>query len=288
MFERNNGSTLDTRLVSAFPISLPTSFAFESIFPGRQPTYDLSRVIPVQVDIGNYQEMWINIYTLFRNLSGVMDKATFLVTSDEMIANAIFQEMEVIDSLLLNEGQGLCTAVYYACTYVDLYLGKVNKFVRARKDNTDYQKSMTIKYNNCLSYLDKLCQYKKFNTNIKGSGKNALMLSHVPYDLLSYEDFNKLDLIESHTGVLKSRHLWYTKFYNLGEEDLRIIPYMKKTLLIFGDKVLIQPMDIRLRRQILQIAKDRQWTQVTTVSKIMFDINAEIKEPLVLDVIRSL
>jgi hypothetical protein len=129
----------------------------------------------------------------------------------------------------------------------------------------------------------------KFNTTISPKGNvKALFLTHVPYDLTNYSNFEKLDLIESHTGVLKSRYEWYTKFYKLGDADLRIIPFYKKMLLVFGDRVVIQPSDIKLRRLILEVAQNRRWTQLTTVDKVMHDLELSIREPMVVDFIRSL
>jgi len=49
------GATLASRTVSAFPISIGTSLAFESVFFPRQPSYDPERQIPNRVEVTQYQ-----------------------------------------------------------------------------------------------------------------------------------------------------------------------------------------------------------------------------------------
>ncbi len=70
--------------------------------------------------------------------------------------------------------------------------------------------------------------------------------------------------------------------------DLSHLPFLRKLLLVMGDKVLIQPNDIRLRRQIVDISVKRNWTNMTTLEKINIDLELEIKEPFVLQLLKQL
>jgi hypothetical protein len=289
-----SGTSLDDRLVSSFPLSLPTAACFESIFPPRMDPYDKDRKIPDKVNIHEYSAMYMNVFTLFRNLVNVVPKETFLKTSPKELAEVLSFELEVINSLLSNEGQGTCTAYPYVCSYDKLYLGKVSKYISTRNDTTDWQHNFKAKFMQTVKILS---EWRKamgeeimmFDTEIVPIKKtNALMITHVPYDLLSQKNFSKLDLLESHTGVLKTKHKWNTKYYPVGDEDLSMLPFTTKLLAVFGDKILIRPMDMKLRRLILSIAKNRSWVPTTTNEKINYDLNLDIKEPLVLDVLRSL
>lgn len=286
----SHGSSLSNRAVSGFAISIATSMALESIFAPRQKPYDPSRPIPQRIDINKYQEIWINLFTLFRNISGAVDKEVFVSAAEEELKDVLLFELEIIESLFQVEGSGFCKPRFYFCTYDDLYLGRVNKFVKVRHDKTEYQKIFKAKLMKTMDLLVKeRSDLFMFNTEIETKQRtNSLILTHVPHDYTSFHRFSKLDLLESHTGVLKPRYVWYTKYYPVGDMDLSHIPFHKKLLFIFGDKVLIQPMDIRLRRQIVDLAKRRQWTQLTTITKVDFDFNLDIKEPFVLEVLRSL
>lgn len=289
-----SGTSLDDRLVSSFPLSLPTAACFESLFPPRIDPYDAERQIPQKVNIFDYPAMYINVFTLFRNLVNVVPKETFLNTHPRELAGVLSFEIEVIDSLLANEGQEACKAHYYVCTYDKLYTGKVSTYIKTRADATDWQHNFKAKFVQTVKILNQLRSalgegITQFDIDIKPKQKtNALMITHVPYDLLSYKNFSQLDLLESHTGVLKSKHKWNTKYYPVGDEDLNMLPFTKKLLAIFGDKILIRPMDMKLRRLILATAKNRSWLPTTTEDKISYDLNLDIKEPFVLDVIRGL
>ena len=124
---------------------------------------------------------------------------------------------------------------------------------------------------------------------IKPNGRsNALIITHIPYDLLSYVNFNRLDLLESHTGKLKPKHLWNTKYYPVGDRSMDILPFTRKLLMVFGDKVLIHPSEYKLRSLVLDIAENRKWNPATTEAKQIQDFELDIKEPFVLQVLKSL
>ena len=97
------------------------------------------------------------------------------------------------------------------------------------------------------------------------------MLTHVAYDLLSYNKFNTLHLLESHTGKCKDISLWWTKLSN--SKDLMRIPFNILTLQIFGDSQIFLPFPIETRKQILQLAEDKKWTNVTTKERIRLSLD---------------
>ena len=69
----NDGHSLYTRTISAFPISVGTSLALESLFAPRLETIDPERKFE-RVDVTKYSEVWINLSTLFRNIVGAVEK----------------------------------------------------------------------------------------------------------------------------------------------------------------------------------------------------------------------
>lgn len=283
------GDSLSTREISGFPLSLPTGLAFESLFRRTMPAYDPNRVIPNEVNVRSYQECWISISTLFRNMVGSIKKEVFHSTTELDFKDALETEIEVINGLFMNEGNGLCKPRFYYCTYDDLR-EKLPQQVLLREDKTDTQKYMRLKHDKTLKLMMKATdEIFEFKSEIKPANRTtAIILTHHPYDLLSFKNFNKLDLLESNTGRLKGKHLWSTKYYPVGENDMSILPFMRKLLLIFGDRVQIQPSDYKLRKLILETARKYHWTAMTSKEKVLFDLSIEIKEPFVLDFIRKL
>ena len=91
-------------------------------------------------------------------------------------------------------------------------------------------------------------------------------MTHYAYDLLSNKDFKTLDLLESHTGVLKSKALWYTKFSD--HKDSVRIPFNELFLQVFGDSTIFHPHDRKLRLEILAIADKYNWSFATTKDRI--------------------
>ena len=284
------GNDLHSRTISAFPISIGTSLAFESLFAPRLNPYDPSRPIPEKVDLSKYPEIWINIYTLFRNISGAITREAFLNSSEAELKDTIDFEIDVINSLFSNEGNNFCKPKYYFCSYDKLFKN-TNSAVKFRTDKTDFQKIFKYKYLKTVESLNKSTdEYFKLDSEIKPANKiSSLILTHIPYDLTSYKHFSNLTLLESHSGKIKQRNQWNSKYYPVpGEANLSNMPFYRKLLLVFGDKVLIHPADIRLRRLIIDSSIKRNWTVMTTLEKIMLDLSIDIKEQFVLKFLQDL
>lgn len=273
---------LSERTISSFPISIGTSLSLESLFDARLDPYDPERQIPQRINIAHYQETWFNISTMFRNLIGALPNDAILTVTPEALAIDILEEIEVIQSLFKNEGNNLCVPYFYFCTYDKLIQKYSTKKISFRESKTDKQYIYDAKYKETIRFILKQTDIvQQLNSVIrpKQSINKALILTHMPYDLISYTNFKQLDLLESHTGKLKSHFEFSSKYYPIGNEKLDFMPFLEKLLLIFGDKVLIQPFDIRVRRLLVEIAKNREWTPYTTESKVNYCIDLDIKEP---------
>lgn len=286
----NDSSGLAGRATSGFPLSIGTSLALESLFNPRSTPYDPNREIPNVININNYNEIYFNISTLFRNLTGSVDKKVFLNISVIELAEVLEFELELINDIFRNEGNNVCKPIYYNIDYDSIAEKLLIKKVVTRIDNTEYQKYYNDIFNKTLKLI------KRNNKNIleiedliKPSNRNSsLIVSHYAYDLLSEKNFKQLDLLESHTGKLKHLVEFNSKYYPITEKNLSHLPFNKKLLYIFGDKTFIKPSDIRLRLQILETSIKRKWTPATTKEKILFDLDLDIKEPYVLAWIKSL
>lgn len=280
---------LNERVVSGFPLSIGTSLAMESIFQPRQPVYDPERKIPQQVSLANYETIYINLATLYRNLIGAIDKTQIPRLNPQIVASTLEEEIGVINDLFSMEGGGIVKPIYFHSEYRRVRGLKVPGF-RLREPTTENQ----VKYYDLQEKTFKLMD-KHTDTNMRirdtldpDRHEKSLILTHQPYDLLAYKRFHTLDLLESNTGVLKPRSRWSSKFYPVSGENMINIPFTRKLLYIFGDKHLIHPMPLVLRKQVLEIAQKYRWTAATTEEKVDVDFHLGIQDPYAVKILGML
>jgi len=281
---------LSNRVVSAFPISVATSLALESIFKGPNPTIDPERIIPQQININEYNEFYINLSTIFRNIIGALSKEDYLRVGPKGIKETMLFEMEVLDSIFRNEGGGSTKVIFYANEYKKALSHSKHPHAIFRSVSTEKQKEYKNLHDETISLFLKNSHssdnLKIFDSDIKPKIKcKALILTHIAYDLLSHYNFLKLDLIESHTGVLKNKHQWYTKFHE--GKSLNMIPFYCGFLQVFGDSEFYKPFDIKVRRTIIDLATQSNWNQITTIAKIIQDLD-KMKDHFLKEVLKSM
>jgi hypothetical protein len=277
------------RTVSAFPLSVGTSLALESIFETNSPSIDPSRVIPQHINIADYNGFWLNASTLIRNIFQSVEKMDQLLLTAEMVVEVLLSELNIIDDLIRKEGARDWSAILYACTYKEATSFKKNSLVRFRTDKTDNQLFYRSLHNNAIALLVQKLKpnkaIKTFDSELKNDNRGKiLILTHIAYDLLSSKSFQQLDLLESHTGVLKPKHLYYTKYFN--GKELYMIPFNKAFLSLFGDRELFSPQSINSRKAIVDLARQKRWSQTTTIDKIKNDIK-NLRDPILYDFINS-
>ncbi|MEG3033871.1 MAG: hypothetical protein RR877_00055 [Aurantimicrobium sp.] len=264
------------RDVSAFPFSVGTSLAFESLFEGPDAPIDPDRQIPQQVNITDYNELWINVGTLFRNMFTAIPRDRVSDTVSRDCVDVLASEMSQILELVNEQSQGKTRVIYYICSYKGLE--KEFKGALRRIPNTDKQKF----YQNLLDEsLNKLLRrvretreldIKEFDVIIFPDERiNALMITHYAVDLLSAKRFRSLELLESHTGVLKKFNTWYTKYFN--GKELMMIPFNESLIKFFGDNDLIVPFHFKVRRVIQEVAEQHKWNYATSMPKVRSDLS---------------
>lgn len=282
---------LANRTVSAFPISVGTSLALESIFEASGPSIDPERIIPQKVNITDYTEFWLNISTLFRNIFGSLTREDSLRVSPGELADVLESEVEIIQFLTSQQSSNVTKPIFYVSNYQGIKETYPHALIRT--DNTENQRRYRAIHNDTIKQFLKINDgseaIRVFRRDIEATGKpKGLMMTHMAYDLLGEKSFRSLDLIESHTGILKSNALWYTK-YNDGK-NLPPMPFNSGLLQIFGDKETFGIPNIKLKRAIVELAKESKWTPVTSRDKIIFDLD-KLKDSslttIALEMIRS-
>lgn len=272
-------SIVSDRVVGQYPISIATSLALEGA-TGRYP----ERETGVN-QLLDYKEIWVNVKTLFRNLYNACDRNSVLNVETEDFVDGLATDMDHFVEVIRNETQGMAKVVFYVCDYANMAFHYPHAGIRG--DTTELQKAYTHAMRECIKQLleKQLFEVKLFSHLInEQNDQKILLITHFPLDLCAKGLTNK-DLLESHTGIIKPKHQWYTKYLN--GKELPNIPFRKDLLQVFGDQEHFRPMSISLRKQILGLAETYNWSQVTTTAKIRYGID-QLKDPLARDVLKQM
>lgn len=272
---------LEERAIGQFPLSVATSLALESLC-NIHPDHSYP-----EPPLWGYQELWINMKTLFRNLMGALEKGEDMAALPVPVAEALLEEMEAIKQIVADYSSGKCKVVFY----ISNYEGMAKKYPRAtlRMDNTEKQKFMQAFYVKTIEALNKIhpdhgIELFKLKLEPKQRTK-ALILTHIAYDLVSHPSFEKLTLIESHTGALKDREKWYTKYYN--GREIPNIPFREDLLQVFGDSETFRPMAPVVKKDLIDLATKYRWSSLTTFDKILFSIE-NLTNPYLRDLLKAI
>lgn len=276
---------LHERATSGFALTLPTGLAFETLFRPQAPVYDPERPVPQRPQLTDYNELWVNVGTLIRNIYDSVSRDVTKHIKPEDMMEVIYQEIDVISSLCLIEGNGLLQPRFYFNKYKDFLTNK--KVFAFREDRTLIQKQARYVYEMTQSLvLRNSSAVEEFNLRLKGQGKAAIILTHIPIDLLSSSNFSRLDLLESYTGVIKNELKWGTKYYPIPDEDMGRYPFCRQLLTALGDKVLLSPLPIKARKEIAAIAKENRWSPMTSKFRVSTDL-AKLKDPFLAGVLKA-
>ena len=288
------------RTVSGFQLSISTGMAMETLFTPTQSVYDIERVAPDRVALLRFTDVWINVDTLIRNIlnASTFDESTDRFTPPDrlagvranMVHDALLQEIELIQTLFMIEGGGRITPTFYVTDYTNFYNGKDPDHYKKRLANTDKQvlwfKMLDTTRQLALTTTPVI---KTFKEQLLPTGQpNALILSHIALDLLSYQRFGNLELLESHTGKVKTRREWNSKYQPLGPEKFENFPWCKPLLCWLGDKYVLKPLSITIRKRILEISKIRHWTPLTAPAAVYQDCLSHINDPELNKVLRQI
>ena len=89
---------------------------------------------------------------------------------------------------------------------------------------------------------------------------------------MSQSTFRKISLLESVTGNIKNKTEFITKLSK--NEHYRNIPFNVLSIQIIGDKsTLLESQGQLYTGLLVNMVKDYNWTALTTLEKVKFDIN---------------
>lgn len=250
------------RLGDTLPVSVATAQIVEN------PSADIDKWHGV---------LLINLHTLARNILGAVEyrqKKDVLV--DDLI-DAVYAEMKVLTEVLPQYHPGT-QVEFYLPDYSDI--GKAFKYAKHRLYQTSNLKHEWIIHYKLHLRISKHVEEQQAPYPIRLSGwqlekdrRATTLLTSYPTDLLSQYQFPKMNLLESHTGKVKERKIWYSKLNGAREGDLSNIPFCKFTVAVFGDGVFFLISHTKIKSLVRSMAEHDHWNYMTTDSKIKGSIS---------------
>lgn len=255
------------RTMSGFPVSIGTGLSLESLFKPIIPVYDDSREVNNLTDLSTYSVYIFNIATLLRNLINSINYKDLVTIPIPDIHSALLDEIQFLTD---HFGSSQINIKFYINTYT-FVKNTYKEGDKLRKSTTDKQLYIDSIMTYCLDRIRKEDDVEVFSKDIKyNKTDSALIFTHVPFDLLSYTNFVKLDLLESHTGVIKSRKDWNTKYYQIPNHDMSFLPFMEYLLVAFGDNVMFHPDPVNKRLDLYNSLKKKSVNPLTSEFSMSF------------------
>lgn len=259
-----------------FPISIGTSLALEGAL-GIHP----DRPLPNR-PIFQYKEVWFNVYTLFRNMITSLKAEQQRGATVADLHPALIEDMMGCETVVDQESNGRVKAMFYLNDYSSL--PKAYPKAKLKEPSTDNQLVYAALEKATLDRLlvDRpAITIARYPLLIKELHPKALIMTHYPMDLFARYQFERLDLLESHTGKIKGPAHWNSKLSGKSSET-EFLPFNAFTLQVFGDNVQFAHQLRGLKDAVIETAKATNWSSVTTMDKIKMTLDKFVKDPAVL------
>lgn len=254
------------RATGYFPLSIATSLAVEGAI-GIHPDHPAGPKV-----LKDFTGHWVNVKTLFRNYYEAIGRDHVPDVSQKDLIDSFRHELDAYREIADEQSQGQFQTVLYCPDYI----GLDRRFPHAilRVDSTPNQvlfaKSLTTVLGEIIKNEKELIKLYPLKITDEQVGNN-LMLTHYPFDLTT-KAFPSLSLLESHTGNIKDKSMWYTKFYN--GKDLPMIPFHEGFLSIFGDNQLFRPIGATYRKALVELGTKYHWSFATSLDKVNYGLNS--------------
>lgn len=263
------------RVKGYFPISIGTSLAIEGLFGFEVEEGEIISKSD-SPPILTVDALWLNVNTLFRNYINAFEGHTYLSVDPFQLVTYFIQEAKQLEDLLRIDAPSLKVSFYY-CHYRDTKKRYPNATLREPRTQRQVEYE-SVRSSSMKFILDRQTRGElPFHIDVfphrldKRDSGNVLVLTNNVLDLLAQRTTPSLKLLESHTGLIKPKTEWNSK-YNNGKQYPHF-PFIEQLLPILGDSEVFHPQGIKVRRAILTMAEENRWTVITTVDKIRYNIS---------------
>ena len=250
---------LQDRDKSGFPLSVGTGLAFEAMFDPTEESLSEGNINKID-DLKQYSDIIINAETVLRNILSNFNKEEMDVLRPKDVLDTLIEELSFIEGYFKTNGN---TGHIYTNSY-RYFKDAYRKTLRQPKTPKQHRVDFITNY--CLTTLPKEMEnILKFTKDVRISKtSSALILTHVPADLLSRTNFSTLDLLESHTGVVKTVKTWNSKYFPVPGKDMSFLPFLEYLLTTFGDSVMFAPKPLPERENLYEQLRNRKVNPLTT------------------------
>ena len=220
-----------------------------------------------KVDITRYDTWYINIHTMIRNIIGdIPDKDTVIASASGKVTIYDILKVNVFNiSSICSEHK--MKVIFYTPDYKKVMKNGIiiNKGKKA---------DALIKI---LAYGD-YCHERFKQEDITGNvlkdrslrlpaGK-TVVTTHFAIDLFNFKHHKVFDLLESHTGRLRTTRQFNKKYVSNSSVRPELYPFLEELLYLLGDGAMFAPVSITSRRFIQIAAEEQRWTTSTTYSRM--------------------
>lgn len=230
------------RDVSGFPLSVGTGLAMETLFT---PTQESVNENPEEekLDLSKYDLYAVNVNTIFRNILNSFKFHDVMQIHPRFIYHLLLEEITFLQGFFESNNVKLELYINSYKFFKDTYKDKL------RKSSTDKQFLVDTFTDYAMKQIVKdIPNINMFSKHVAFDKKSKiLLLSHIPADLLSYSRYGTFDLLESHTGQIKTRRHWNSKYFKIPGKDMSFLPFMEYLLTTFGDNVMFKPSPVKDR-----------------------------------------
>lgn len=256
---------LQNRAQSGFPVSIATGLALQTIMEPTQSVFDEARIVPDRPEPTLYTDYMINVSTLTRNIITSMPFIELQKCSTKDVLDTLIEEMDYLGTLFKMQEHRLHFYIH-SYSFVHAHYDK-----KLRTASTAQQVHSFKLLDTCMTHVKRNAMALSFSKDIHlERASSALVMTHVPWDLLSHGRFKRLDLLESHTGVIKTRKDWNTKYFKLPEKDMSFLPFMEYLLTTFGDGVMFKPAPIKDREKLYNDLLKKKVHPLMSETSLMF------------------
>lgn len=260
-------SVVSDRVTGQYPISISSSLALEGAM-GIHPDHPVGRF-----KLSDFKHVRANLKTLFRNYYEAIGKENIPLADTQEMIIGFYQELISYKDLVATESGFQTTAEFYVCDYLGIESRARHALLRGDRTENQilYTKTMRLVLGEVLKNDEDIAKVYRFKIEEESLDRPVLIHTHFPIDLTT-RSYSNLSLLESHTGAIKDKSKWYTKYYN-GKELVQI-PFREDFLYIFGDSYMFHPLSNVYRKTLLELAKQYNWSFATSREKIVYGLQS--------------
>lgn len=259
------------RTLGASGLSIGTHLALETIFKDYLIIYDEKREFETE-DVSKYKYHVWNLYTIIRNIINSCNIKDYkIVLEDKNFLSILQDEITILSGQYESTD---CKPLLFYPDYKEIY----------KNYNAGKEVHTTVIYQEHLDIRDKLNKlekklgsinegkdYKLPKLEVKTTDK-ILITTNLPVDLFNHYP---LTLLESHTGKIKHKEDFNSKYHVLGKQDISMLPYVEEILYLMGDRNIVATTSLKIRRTLLERAITGNWTVRTTREKVLDDLKKD-------------